>query len=169
MAEVSAIGKKLKEKFPDAVTGVKTFRGELTVSINKDYIGKVAEFLCNDGESDFNYLSDLCGVDKSRLDNSNAFEVVYHLYSLKHNHRVRLKVEIPASNPSIGTVTNVWKTADWHEREAYDMFGIIFEGHPNLERILTPEGFEGYPLRKDYPLKGRQPQSLREVYRKGEE
>ena len=169
MAEVSAIGKKLKEKFPKAVTKVKTFRDELTVSIDKDNIGKVAKFLCNDKESDFDYLSDLCGVDKSRLDSSHAFEVVYHLYSLKHNHRVRLKVEIPASNPSIDTVTNVWKTADWHEREAYDMFGIIFKGHPNLERILTPEGFEGYPLRKDYPLKGRQPDSLREIYRKGEE
>ena len=169
MADVSAIGKRLKEKFPKAVAKVKTFRGELTISIDKDYIGKVAEFLCNDKESDFDYLSDLCGVDKSHLDSSETFEVVYHLYSLKQNHRVRLKVEIPASNPSIDTVTNVWKTADWHEREAYDMFGIIFEGHPNLERILTPEGFEGYPLRKDYPLKGRQPNSLREVYRKGEE
>jgi NADH-quinone oxidoreductase subunit C len=147
---------------------VKTFRGELTISIDKDYIGKVAEFLYNDKESDFDYLSDLCGVDKSRLDSSDTFEVVYHLYSLKQNHRVRLKVEIPASNPSIDTVTNVWKTADWHEREAYDMFGIIFDGHPNLERILTPEGFEGYPLRKDFPLKGRQPNSLKEVYRKGE-
>jgi NADH-quinone oxidoreductase subunit C len=167
MADVSAIGKNLKKKFPNAVTKVKTFRGELTVSIDKDSIGKVAKFLCN--ESDFNYLSDLCGVDRSRLDSSDTFEVVYHLYSLKKNHRVRLKVEIPASNPSIDTVTNVWKTADWHEREAYDMFGIIFEGHPNLERILTPEGFEGYPLRKDYPLKGRQPNSLREVYRKGAE
>jgi len=168
MAEVSTIGKKLKEKFPDAVKEVKTFRGELTVSIDKDYIGKVAKFLCNDKEYDFNYLSDLCGVDKSRLDGSDTFEVVYHLYSLKLNHRVRLKVKIPASNPRIDTVTNIWKTADWHEREAYDMFGIIFDGHPNLERILTPEGFEGYPLRKDYPLKGRQPGSLREVYRKGE-
>ncbi len=169
MSEVSAIAKRLKEKFPKAVTKVKTFRGELTISIDKDYIGKVAEFLYNDKGSDFDYLSDLCGVDKSRLDDSNTFEVVYHLYSLNQNHRVRLKVEIPASNPSIDTVTNVWKTADWHEREAYDMFGIIFEGHPNLERILTPEGFEGYPLRKDYPLKGRQPNSLREVYRKGKE
>jgi len=169
MAEVSAIGKKLKKKFPKAVTKVKTFRGELTISIDKDYIGKVAKFLCDDKASDFDYLSDLCGVDKSRLDSNDTFEVVYHLYSLKKNHRVRLKVEIPASNPSIDTVTNVWKTADWHEREAYDMFGIIFNGHPNLERILTPEGFEGYPLRKDYPLKGRQPDSLREVYRKGKE
>ncbi|MBS1257682.1 MAG: NADH-quinone oxidoreductase subunit C [Candidatus Scalindua arabica] len=169
MADVSTIGKKLKQKFPQAVTKVKTFRGELTISIDKDYIGRVARFLHSDKATDFDYLSDLCGVDKSRLDSSDTFEVVYHLYSLKQNHRVRLKVEIPASNPSIDTVTNVWKTADWHEREAYDMYGIIFEGHPNLERILTPEGFEGYPLRKDYPLKGRQPNSLREVYRKGEE
>ena len=169
MADLSAIGKKLKAKFPKAVTKAKTFRGELTISIDKDYIGQVAKFLCDDKDTAFDYLSDLCGVDKSRLGSSDTFEVVYHLYSIKQNHRVRLKVEIPASNPSIDTVTDVWKTADWHEREAYDMFGIIFEGHPNLERILTPEGFEGYPLRKDFPLKGRQPNSLREVYRKGEE
>jgi NADH-quinone oxidoreductase subunit C len=78
-------------------------------------------------------------------------------------------VKIPASNPSIDTVTNVWKTADWHEREAFDMFGIIFKGHSNLQRILTPEGFEGHPLRKDYPLKGRQPETLRGIYRKGKQ
>ena len=184
MADLSAIGKRLKAKFPNAVTKIKTFRGELTISIDKDYIGRVAKFLCDDKESAFDYLSDLCGVDKSRLDSrqrttlghltdptqsgSDTFEVVYHLYSMKQNHRVRLKVEIPASNPNIDTVTDVWKTADWHEREAYDMFGIIFDGHPNLQRILTPDGFEGYPLRKDFPLKGRQPNSLREVYRKGE-
>ncbi len=167
MDEEIAIGNRLKKKLPEAVIDGKSFRGELTININKDYIQEVAEFLCKDSESAFDYLSDLCGVDLSRLDDSNNFQVVYHLYSLKLNHRVRLKVKIPASNPSINTVTNVWKTADWHEREAYDMFGIIFEGHPNLERILTPDGFEGYPLRKDYPLKGRQPKSLKGVYREG--
>jgi len=167
MDEEIAIGTRLKKKLPEAVIDGKSFRGELTININKDYIQEVAEFLCNDSESAFDYLSDLCGVDLSRLDNSNNFQVVYHLYSLKLNHRVRLKVKIPASNPSINTVTNVWKTADWHERETYDMFGIIFKGHPNLERILTPDGFEGYPLRKDYPLKGRQPKSLKGVYKEG--
>ena len=167
MVEEITIGNRLKKKLPEAVIDGKTFRGELTININKDYIQEVAGFLYQDNESAFDYLSDLCGVDLSRLDSSNNFEVVYHLYSLKLNHRVRLKAKIPASNPSIKTVTNVWKTADWHEREAYDMFGIIFEGHPNLERILTPDGFEGYPLRKDYPLKGRQPKSLKGVYREG--
>jgi NADH-quinone oxidoreductase subunit C len=142
-AENNNIVKKVKKKFPEAVSDVKTFRDEL------------------------NFLSDLCGVDKTRLDDSNSFEVVYHLYSLKRNHRVRLKVQIPASKPTISTVTNVWKTANWHEREAYDMFGIVFEGHPSLERILTPDGFEGHPLRKDYPLRGRQPGSLKKTYRKG--
>jgi NADH-quinone oxidoreductase subunit C len=166
-AENNNIVKKVKEKFPEAVSDVKTFRNELTVCIEKDSIEKVARYLRDDDELAFDFLSDLCGVDKTRLDNSNSFEVVYHLYSLKRNHRVRLKVQIPASKPTISTVTNVWKTANWHEREAYDMFGIVFEGHPSLERILTPDGFEGHPLRKDYPLRGRQPGSLRKVYRKG--
>ncbi len=169
MTEDATIGKRLKAKFPEAVIGGKSFRGELTININKDYIQRAAKFLCEDRESDFDYLSDLCGVDLSRLERSNNFEVVYHLYSIKLNHRVRLKVKIPASNPNIDTVTNVWKTADWHEREAYDMFGIIFNGHPNLQRILTPEGFEGHPLRKDYPLKGRQPETLKGIYREGKQ
>ncbi|WP_304518427.1 NADH-quinone oxidoreductase subunit C [Candidatus Scalindua japonica] len=167
MTEDITIGKRLKAAYPEAVIDGKTFRGELTINIKKAFIQRAAEFLHNDNESAFDYLSDLCGVDLSRLDGSNNFEVVYHLYSIKLNHRLRLKVKIPASNPRIDTVTNVWKTADWHERETYDMFGIIFKGHPNLERILTPEGFEGYPLRKDYPLKGRQPKSLKSVYREG--
>ena len=169
MTEDITIGKRLKAKYPEAVIDGKSFRGELTININKDSIQKVAEFLYQDSESDFDYLSDLCGVDLSRLDGSNNFEVVYHLFSIQLNHRLRLKAKIPASNPRIDTVTNVWKTADWHEREAYDMFGIIFDGHPNLQRILTPEGFNGYPLRKDYPLKGRQPETLKGVYRKGKQ
>ena len=169
MTEDITVGKKLKAKYPEAVINGKTFRGELTININKDYIQRVAEFLCEDKETAFDYLSDLCGVDLSRLDGSSNFEVVYHLYSMELNHRLRLKVKIPASKPRIDTVINVWKTADWHEREAYDMFGIIFNGHPNLQRILTPEGFHGHPLRKDYPLKGRQPDSLRGVYREGKQ
>jgi NADH-quinone oxidoreductase subunit C len=159
------IVKKIKEKFPEAVSDVKTFRDELTLYIERDSISMVAKYLRDNDELDFDFLSDLCGVD--RISSDNAFEVVYHLYSIKRNHRVRLKAQIPASKPTISTVTDIWKTANWHEREAYDMFGIVFEGHPSLERILTPDGFEGHPLRKDYPLRGRQPGSLRNVYRKG--
>ncbi|MFQ5964613.1 MAG: NADH-quinone oxidoreductase subunit C [Candidatus Scalinduaceae bacterium] len=168
MTEENIIEKNLREKFPESILDVETFRDELTINIEKNFIEKVARYLRDDDELSFDFLSDLCGVDKTRLGDNNTFEVVYHLYSLKRNHRVRIKVQIPVSNPTINTVTNVWNTANWHEREAYDMFGIIFKGHPNLERILTPDGFEGHPLRKDYPLKGRQPESLRETYRKGE-
>ena len=160
------IENKLKKKFPKDILDVKTFRDELSIYVEKDSIEKVAKFLRDDKELAFDFLSDLCGVDKISSDNS--FEVVYHLYSLKRNHRVRLKVQIPASVPHISSVVNIWKTADWHEREAYDMFGIVFEGHPDLRRILTPDEFEGYPLRKDYPLRGRQPESLKAVFIKGE-
>ncbi len=165
--EKNVIGKKLKEKFPDAVLSTNTFRDELTLCIDKGSIVKVSKFLRDDNELAFDFLSDVCGVDRTALDNSSSFEVVYHLYSLKRNHRVRLKVQIPATELKIDTVTSVWSTADWHEREAYDMFGIIFDGHPDLRRILMPDDFEGHPLRKDYPLRGRQPESLRERYRKG--
>ena len=166
--DISLIENRLRSRFPGAVLNVKIFRDEQTICIDRDSIVRVLQFLRDDGELAFDFLTDLCGVDKTSLEKSNSFEVVYHLYSIKRNHRVRLKVKIPALKPTIGSVTGIWKTADWHEREAYDMFGITFEGHPNLVRILTPDGFEGHPLRKDYPLKGRQPNSLRDVYRKEE-
>ncbi len=164
----SVIENKLRIRFPKAVLNLKNFRGEMTFSIDKDAIEEVSQFLHDDDALAFDFLSDLCGVDTTSLDKSNSLEVVYHLYSIKKNHRVRLKVKLPVTNPTLRSVTGVWKTADWHEREAYDMYGITFEGHPNLVRILTPDGFKGHPLRKDYPLKGRQPNSLRGVYRKEE-
>ena len=165
----STVENSLRAKFPQAILNLKVFKDERTFSIEKDSIVDVCRFLRDDEELAFNFLSDLCGVDTTSLDKTNSFEVVYHLYSIKRNHRVRLKVTIPASKPTIKSVTSVWETANWHEREAYDMFGITFEEHPNLTRILTPDGFEGHPLRKDYPLKGRQPDSLRKIYRKEEE
>ncbi|GJQ57820.1 MAG: NADH-quinone oxidoreductase subunit C [Candidatus Scalindua sp. AMX11] len=160
------IENRLRIRFPKAVLKVKSFKGEQTIYIDKDSIVAVSQFLRDDEGLDFDFLTDLCGVDTTSLDKGNSYEIVYHLYSIKKNHRVRLKVKISTSNPVVESVTGIWKTADWHEREAYDMFGITFEGHPNLVRILTPDGFEGHPLRKDYPLKGRQPNSLRDVYRK---
>ncbi len=98
------------------------------------------------------YLADLCGADYP--DNKDRFEVVYNLYSIKHGHRLRVKALVPESDPSVDSVVPVWSGANWHEREACDMYGIVFNGHPDLRRILMPEDWEGYPLRKDYPLKG---------------
>ncbi|MEP9411059.1 MAG: NADH-quinone oxidoreductase subunit C [Candidatus Brocadia sp.] len=161
-----SIATLIKKYFPEAVAGLNIFRDELTLIVKKNCIVDIARFLKENEELDFNFLSDICGVD--RVETDDVFEVVYHLYSIQKNHRVRLKVSVPPDEPCIPTVTGVWRTADWHERETYDMFGIKFDGHPDLRKILTPEDFEGHPLRKDYPLDGRQPATLRDTYRKGE-
>ncbi|NUO08226.1 MAG: NADH-quinone oxidoreductase subunit C [Candidatus Brocadia sp.] len=161
-----SIATLIKTSFPQAIAGSSIFRNELTLMVKKEHVRDIAQFLKENKELDFDFLSDLCGVD--RVETDDVFEVVYHLYSIQKNHRVRLKVPIPSDEPHISTVTDVWKTADWHERETYDMFGIKFDGHPDLRKILTPEDFEGHPLRKDYPLDGRQPATLRDTYRKGE-
>ncbi len=156
---------KVKEKFVDAVIDSKVFREELTIIIKKEQIVAVCTFLRDDKTFRFDYLSDVCGVDKVAL--NGTFEVVYHLYSVVRNHRVRLKSSIDdTENPIIDSVVSVWPTANWHEREIYDMFGVKFEGHPDLRRILTQEGFVGYPLRKDYPVNKRQPENLREKFRR---
>ncbi|UJS19578.1 MAG: NADH-quinone oxidoreductase subunit C [Candidatus Brocadia sp.] len=156
----------IKTRFPEAIAGENVFRNELTLTVRKDAVADVARFLKENEELDFDFLSDLCGVD--RVETDDVFEVVYHLYSLSKNHRVRLKASVPSDAPHLPTVTGVWSTANWHERETYDMFGVAFDGHPDLRKILTPDDFEGYPLRKDYPLDGRQPATLRDIYRKGE-
>ncbi len=156
----------IKTKFPEAIMSIASFRNELTLTVKKDAVAEIAQFLKKNEALDFNFLSDLCGVD--RIETDNVFDVVYHLYSLSKNHRLRLKASVSPDAPSLPTVTGVWKTANWHERETYDMFGITFEGHPDLRKILTPEDFEGHPLRKDYPLDGRQPATLRDIYRKDE-
>ena len=161
-----AIVTLIKTRFPEAVTDSSIFRNELTVLVKKESIVEVVRFLKENKELDFNFLSDLCGVD--RVEMNGIFEVVYNLYSLYKNHRIRLKVQIPSNAPCISTVTGIWKTANWHEREAYDMFGIKFEGHPDLRKILMPDDFDGHPLRKDYPIDGRQPATLRAIYRKDE-
>lgn len=160
-----AITTLVKTSFSGAIIGSAIFRNELTLVVKKEYIVEVARFLKENKELDFDFLSDLCGVD--HVETSGVFEVVYHLYSINKNHRLRLKVPIPSTEPSVSTVTNVWSTANWHERETYDMFGIKFDGHPDLRKILTPDDFEGHPLRKDYPIDGRQPATLRDIYREG--
>ena len=153
MSKLANLVERLKEKFPQAVEETVFFRDEHTVRIAREHLLEVSQFLKEDPEYGFNFLSDLCGVDY--MGREPRFEVVYHLYSMDHKHRLRMKVSLSEGDLSILTVTPIWKTADWHERECFDMVGIIFTNHPDMRRILTPEGFTDHPLRKDFPLRGR--------------
>ena len=136
----------------DAVLDAKEFAGELTLFVDRDRIVEVAQAFKDSG---YVYLVDLAAVDYSKYPNHTGlrFSVAYTLYSFQKNARVRLRVWTDDQSP-VPSVSAVWKTANWHERETYDMFGIQFSGHPNLERILMWEGFNGFPLRKDFPVRG---------------
>ena len=130
---------------------MKTFRGEVTVTVSKRDIFAICKFLSSDPDLQFQFLTDLCGVDF--FPETPRFEVVYLLYSMKNNQRLRLKAKV-GEGESISSVESIWKAANWLEREVYDLFGIPFENHPDLRRILLWDGYEGYPLRKDYPVEG---------------
>jgi NADH-quinone oxidoreductase subunit C len=121
--------------------------GQSWILVPADQISGVAKFLRDDEQLRFNYLMCLSGVHYPK---ENELAVVYHLHSTMHGHTLVLKVRVPEEEPLVPSVEAIWKTANWHEREAYDLLGIHFEGHPNLRRILTPEDWEGHPLRKDY-------------------
>jgi NADH-quinone oxidoreductase subunit C len=140
---------KLKERFAESILEVAEYRGELTIIVKKKDIVPICQFLRDDPELSYNFLSDLCGVDW--LEKKPRFDVVYNLYSIGKNHRVRLKVQVDEGE-GVPSVTAVWNGANWFEREVFDMFGIRFDGHPDLRRILMPQDWEGHPLRKDFPL-----------------
>jgi NADH-quinone oxidoreductase subunit C len=146
------VREKLKAGFGDIPFEFTEFRGELTAVVPRERIVEVCRFLKKDEELAFDLLADLCGIDMNTPE--NRFGVIYNLYSLKNKHRIRLKTFVAGENPKVPTVTGVWRTANWHEREAFDMFGIVFEGHPDLRRIYMPDEFEYFPLRKDFPLMG---------------
>jgi NADH-quinone oxidoreductase subunit C len=141
---------RLKAKFGDAISGPVQFRGELTIAVAREEIVAICQFLKTD--SGFDMLTDLSGVDNYGED--PRYEVDYLLYSLAHRCHLRLKVHVSEDDMMVDSVTSVWRGADWHEREAFDMFGIRFRGHPNLKRILMWEGYPYHPLRKDFPLAG---------------
>jgi len=111
------------------------------------------------GEHEFDLLADLCGCDRGPEEDPR-FEVNYHLFSTVHYQRLRLKVLLSEDDAKVDSVTDVWRTADWHERETFDLVGITFVGHPDLRRILLPSDFDGHALRKDYPLRGYEPYSM---------
>jgi len=128
------------------------FRGETTIVVPREHIRRAAEFLRTEPSLQFTFLSDITTVDRFPLE--PRFEVNYHLLSIERGMRLRLKVRLAGNDPNVLSVVPVWPTANWHERESFDLFGIRFEGHPDLTRILMPDDWEGYPLRKDYPVEG---------------
>jgi NADH-quinone oxidoreductase subunit C len=146
---------RLLQARPDAVLATHADLGDATAVVDPGRLVEIMRFLRDDDELDFEMLSDLTAVDF--LGRDPRFEVVYHLYSVTRNHRLRVKVGVSEEPCAAPSVTSVWPAANWMEREVFDLYGIRFEGHPDLRRILLYEEFEGFPLRKDYPKEKRQP------------
>jgi NADH-quinone oxidoreductase subunit C len=177
----------VRQRFPDSVAESHTYRADATVVLRREFLLEVARFLKEDTALQMNYLMDLTAVDYSAFGKRAApaffassgvsvkpsqipeeerwpgppqhsrFAVVYHFYSTTHKHRLRLVVLIEEADAEVDSLTSLWPGANWLEREVWDMFGVAFRGHPDLKRILMYEGFEGHPLRRDYPVKKRQP------------
>jgi NADH-quinone oxidoreductase subunit C len=147
--------RRLMDALPGAVEETHAHVGDATAVVAAEKIGDVLGFLRDDPELEFDMLTDLCAVD--RLPRSPRFEVVYHLYSVPINQRVRIKARVSEEDPEIESVVELFASADWMEREVFDLYGIRFRNHPDLRRILLYEEFEGHPLRKDYPKERRQP------------
>jgi NADH-quinone oxidoreductase subunit C len=150
----------LQREHPEWIAEVISAFGETTVVVPREHIVAACQFLKTSPETQFNFLSDICGADRG-VEEEPRFEVNYHLFSTTKHHRVRLKVVLNEDDIHVDTVTTVWKTANWHERETFDLFGVIFDGHPDLRRILLPDDWQGHALRKDFPLRGYEPYSLK--------
>ena len=195
---VETLVNSLSERFGDVVTDVQVSCGQAVLELTPDHLLEVCLLLKDEEEYSFQQLIDLCGVDYSTFGQADwetkstsstgfsrgvskgifddeaevkpRFAVVYQLLSIKHNHRLRVRCLIDETTPvKIESVTNIWASANWYEREAFDLFGILFEGHPDLRRILTDYGFIGHPFRKDFPLEGNvevhyDPEQKRVVY-----
>jgi NADH-quinone oxidoreductase subunit C len=152
-----------QEKFGESITAVHEFAGQLTLDIRRDRIVEICRTLRDDPAFAFEQIMDVCGVDyldygresPMGLRKGPRFAAVYHLLSIRHNRRLCLRVFLDDESPMIASVTGIWNSANWYEREAFDLFGIVFEGHPDLRRILTDYGFIGHPFRKDFPLIGQ--------------
>lgn len=147
MVEAKEIYERLEKKFPGQVSG---FQGDVfdpNLHVDPQTVVEVCRYLRDDPELKFEVLSDLTGVD---LPKENKIQVVYHLYSYSHRHQTVLKADLPRESPRVSTMEGVWKAANWMEREVFDLFGVVFDGHSDLRRILLPEDWVGHPLRKDY-------------------
>ena len=151
-----------QKMFGESITAVHEFAGQLTLDIRRERIVEICRTLRDDPAFAFEQLMDVCGVDYLDYGRESPagprkgprFAAVYHLLSLRHNRRLCLRAYLDDEMPMIASVTGIWNSANWYEREAFDLFGIVFEGHPDLRRILTDYGFIGHPFRKDFPLIG---------------
>jgi NADH-quinone oxidoreductase subunit C len=147
----SILVKRFQERFAPSILETTVFRGEVTHLIKKESLLDICSFLRSEKDLNMDYLSDVMGVDYHPR--APRFEVLYQIYSTTNKLRLRLKIRLE-DGETVPSVTGHWKSANFSEREVYDMFGIVFEGHPDLKRIYMPHDWEGFPLRKDYPLKG---------------
>ncbi len=160
---LQALATHAKEKFGDAIGAVSEAYGELTLEVGRADLRRVCLILRDDRRFVFEQVVDVCGVDYLDYRKESAhgrrsgprFAVVYHLLSVSRNQRLRLRVFLQDEFPLVDSVVDIWASANWFEREAFDLFGIVFEGHPDLRRILTDYGFIGHPFRKDFPLIGQ--------------
>ena len=143
----------IRKKFASTIEEVVEAASEVTIVARRAGLVELMTWLRDEPSLGFKYLSDVAGLDLGEFANPR-FAISYHLYSLEHNHRLRVKVFLDEDDASLPTLWNVWKSANWLEREVYDMFGVNFENHPDLRRILMPADYEGHPLRKDFPMKG---------------
>jgi NADH-quinone oxidoreductase subunit C len=144
---------RVRAALPQAIQKTAEYRGDVSIYVAPEAIVDVARFLRDDPALSYQFLDNLCGVDY--LGRTPRFEIVYHLLSFKNRHRICLKVGANEGE-AVPTLTGLWATANWQERETYDLLGIPFAGHPGLQRILMPEDWEGHPLRKDVPLGGEE-------------
>jgi len=148
---LTEMGQTITEALENETNGYEVAFGELTITARADKIVTILTFLRDEGNFKFAQLSDICGVDYP--ERSKRFDVVYHLLSLKHNVRIRIKVQADDEVP-VPSVVGVYPCANWYEREVWDMYGVMFDGHPDLRRLLSDYGFQGHALRKDFPLSG---------------
>ena len=148
---LAELGEYLAPKFANGILSHALVRGELTLLVTRDAIIEIVRFLRDDAQCKFISITDICGVDYP--ERAERFDVVYHLLSPTRNLRIRLKLSTDDATP-VPSLTELFPGADWYEREAYDLYGILFSGHPDLRRLLTDYGFDGHPLRKDFPLTG---------------
>jgi NADH-quinone oxidoreductase subunit C len=156
----SPLAAALQQANKEWITSTNVAFGETTVIVPREHIALLCSHLKTAPETQFDFLADICGVDRG-VEEEPRFEVNYHLFSTTKHHRLRLKVVLNEDDAHVPTVTSVWRTANWHERETFDLFGIIFDGHPDLRRILLPDDWQGHALRKDFPLRGYEPYSLK--------